>query len=99
MNAVTFSFILEELFCPKLEDVVQFLLGHGASLGSQARPDHQVGQHHLPFGHLGDALLHAGSRHKTVDHHLVGLPDTVSSTERLNREEQRRGTEGFKFLI
>lgn len=80
---LTFSLIFEEFFCAKLEDVVQFLFGHGASFGSQAWPHHQVGQHHLSLSHLRDALLHAGACHKAVDHHLVGLADPMGSTERL----------------
>lgn len=78
---LTFSLIFEEFFCAKLEDVVQFLFGHGTSFGSQAWPHHQVGQHHLPLSHLRDALLHAGACHKAVDHHLVGLADPMGSTK------------------
>lgn len=51
-STLTFSLILEQLFCSKLEDVIQLLLGHGARLGSEARPDHQVSQHHLLLGNL-----------------------------------------------
>lgn len=53
-----FHFIFEKLFGAKLEDVIQFLFGHGASFGAQARPHHQVSQHHLSFRHLSDSLLH-----------------------------------------
>lgn len=104
----TFYLIFEEFLCAKLEDVVQFLLGHGASFGAQARPHHQVGQHHLPLGHLRDALLHAGAGHKAVDHHLVGLADAVGSAEGLVGEQRepsasrRTGTEcavaGCRYL-
>lgn len=86
VSPVTFRLVLEELLRPKLEDVVQLLLGHGACLGSQTRAHHKVGQHHLPLGHLGDTLLHAGSRYETIYHDLVGLSDAVSSTEGLRRK-------------
>ena len=77
--------LLEELFCPKPQDVVHLSLGEGGGAGSAAhpRPHDKVSQHHLSFGHLGDPLLHRTSRHETVDHHLVGLTNPVSSTEGL----------------
>lgn len=50
--------VLEELLRAKLEDVVQLLLGHGASFGAQAGSHHQVGQHHFSLRHLSDSLLH-----------------------------------------
>lgn len=95
----TFAFILEELLRPKLEDIIQLLLRHGAGLGSQAWPHHQVGQHHLPLGYLRDALLHAGARHKTVDHHLVGLPDAMSPAERLHGSGPGRITCQVKLML
>lgn len=85
---LTFHIILEELFRPKFKDVIQLLLGHGARLRAKPRTDNQVGEHHLPFGHLGDPLLHGGSRHEAVDHHLLVLPDAVSSAERLQAENK-----------
>ncbi len=49
----TFSkLVFEKLFCAKLQDVVQFLFGHGSSLGAQTRSHHQVSQHHLFLCHL-----------------------------------------------
>lgn len=50
--------VLEELLCAKLEDVVQFLFGHGAGFRAQAGSNHQVGQHHFPLCHLSDSLFH-----------------------------------------
>lgn len=79
----TLHVILEELLRAELEDVVQLLLGHGARLGAEAGPHHQVGEHHLALGHLCDALLHGGARHEAVDHHLLVLPDAVGSAEGL----------------
>ena len=79
----TLHVILEELLRAKLEDVIQLLLGHGARLGAQARSHHQVGEHHLALGHLRDALLHRGPRHKAVDHHLLVLPNAVGAAEGL----------------
>lgn len=104
LNFLTFSFVLEKLLRPKLEDIIQLLLGHGAGLGSQTRPHHQMGQHHLPLGYLSDALLNTGSRHKAVDHHLVGLPDAMSSAERLQgngslSETQTEPKLGKKFAF
>lgn len=79
----TLHIVLEELLCAKLEDVIQLLLGHGARLGAEAGPHHQVGEHHLALGHLRDALLHRGPGHKAVDHHLLVLPDAVGTAEGL----------------
>ena len=75
--------ILEQFLGAKLENVVELLLGHHGALVAEARPDHQVCQHHLALGHLSDALLHRVARHKTVDEHAVCLADTMRSTERL----------------
>ena len=86
--------VFEELLGAELEDVVQLLLGHGAGLGAQAGPHHQVGQHHLALGHLRDALLHRGPRHEAVDHHLAVLPDAVRSAEGLREEHGRAAHTG-----
>jgi len=82
----------EELLGAELEDVVQFLFGHGAGFGAEAGPHHQVGEHHLPLRHLGDPLLHRASCHEAVDHHLPVLADTVGSAKSLGRRE--RGANG-----
>ena len=78
-----FYFIFEKLLCAELEDIVQFLFGHGSSFGAQAGPHHQVGQHHLPLRHLSDPLLHRAARHKAIDHHLPVLAYTMSPAESL----------------
>lgn len=76
-STLTFSLILEQLFCSKLEDVIQLLLGHGARLGSEARPDHQVSQHHLLLGNLerAEQVRREGSfiRATSQDFNSVGL--------------------------
>lgn len=46
------NFILEQLFCSKLEDVIELLLRHGARFGAQTRSHDQMGQHHLLLCHL-----------------------------------------------
>lgn len=79
----TLHVVLEELLCAELQDVVQLLLGHGARLGAQAGPHHQVGEHHLTLGHLRDPLLHGGPRDKAVNHHLLVLADAVGAAEGL----------------
>lgn len=52
-------------------------------------------QHHLLLGHLRDPLLHRGPRHVAVNHHLVGLTNTVSSTKRLR--DKYRKTESYSL--
>lgn len=95
LYTLTFSFVLEKLLGAELEDVVQLLFGHGAGLGAQPWPHHQVGQHHLTFGYLGNPFLDRRTGHKPIDHHLICLTDPMGPTECLrerkgDRERNRR---------
>lgn len=81
---LTLNVVLEQFLCAKLQDVIQLLFRHGARLGAKARAHHQMSQHHLPLGHLGDAFLDRRPRHKAVDHHLLILPNPVGSAEGLD---------------
>lgn len=90
-KVLTLVLILEQLLGAEFEDVIQLLLGHGARLGAQPGPDHQVCQHHLPLGHLCDPLFHGRASHKPVNHHLVGLADAMSAAEGLRGQEEEVG--------
>lgn len=52
---------------------------------SREKMTHQVSQHHLLLGHLGNPLLHRVSRHKPVDHDSVCLTNPVSSAKCLQQ--------------
>ncbi len=49
--------LLEEFFCAELEDIIQFLLGHGGTFVAESGPHHQMSQHHLLLGNLSNPLL------------------------------------------
>jgi len=42
-----------------------------------------MSQHHLALRDLRDAFLDRVARHEAVDHHAIGLTDTVGTTEGL----------------
>ncbi len=84
---------LEEFLRAELEDIVKLLLGHGGAFVSKTGSHHEMSQHHLPFGDLGDSLLHGVPSHKAINHDFVVLTDTVSPAEGLRKAKLRHCTE------
>ncbi|KDR09555.1 hypothetical protein L798_00514 [Zootermopsis nevadensis] len=43
-----------------------------------------MSQHHLPLGNLRHTFLNRVARHKSIDHYLISLTNSMSSGEGLN---------------
>ena len=76
--------VLEKLLGAPAEHIVELRLRHRRPFLADARAHNEMRKQHLFLRDRYDALLDRISRHKTIDHNLVLLADSVRTRKRLD---------------